>query len=1037
MKPNTHNTRRVGAALIGALTLQSVMAQTAPAPAATAADGSKGKEEIQVLEAFVTTGSNIKRLDQEKTLPVTVFSSDMIEARDSATPMDLLAGIPQVTDIPNNETSTNAVAARGGNANVALRGLGAANTLVILNGRRTPFHPFNTSAVNVNTLPSFGIQQVEVLRDGASSIYGSDAVAGVINYVTKRKSVGAEYSVRYGVTEHGGGMDIKADFGYGMTFAKGKGSWLMGLSLYNRDAIYWKERDWSKNANKSTYARPPWNVPGSTYDTTTATGRWPSFTVTGLTGARWFYPSDGTATGSPALTTTALPRSLYANYNDYTMGQPMSARGSVYNRIEYDLNDKVRAFVEVSAYAAKSQTGRQPITLNSSDATVVLSANNPFNPYGSRFYSPTGAPNADGTARLTGTPQTVTMSSLLLVDGGPEKVEGNDNLYRIMGGFAGSFGATSWTWETAAMLGGVRAEDKAVNSVRESLLKAAAQRTDATAWNPFGYTFKVQNGAVVADQPYENPKSVRDTYTQSANRYGHSKLASYDFRVGGDVINLWSGPIVASTGVEWRYEYKEDHKDPFVSANPAGSGLDENNNDILVMSPKFNYSASRTIASGFAETVVPLIAPKNDVRGAQSVEVSASARFERYSDFGNTTKPKFGLTWKPVSLMMVRASINKGFRAPDLASLYQPPAFSVGSPPGTRDAVRNNFLTQTSVGLPADVQVLAKTYSISNPSLQPEESEGRSVGIAVDVPKIKGLSFSVDYWEITQNNLIQAKGRDANLDEDLIRAYTQQQLAAGKNINDINIGYRLTPGATSGGYIGDPNTLRMPVTDADRALYAQANAKLSPANQMAPVGQWIGSQTQDINSTGRNFTNGFDFSVSYSLPRTPIGQFRLGTEWSMFLNKFTKDNPTDIKSDDIIANTTAKWKSSTTLQWRKGSWSSALSATYSSDVRSGATTTAATYAALGQPEYIQVINNNGSIVYAEKGDSQLQLNGSISYRFGREANRWVRSTTFRLGVNNLLDETPNQTNAAAGYSGGTGSSLWVGRAYTLTISRQL
>src|SRR4051812_43557821 len=222
MKPTHHTKRRATATLMGALALHSALAQTAPVPPTTTA----GKEEVQVLEAFVTTGSNIKRLDVEKTLPVTVFSAEQMEARDSATPMDLLIGIPQVTNIPANETSTNAVAARGDNANVALRGLGAANTLVILNGRRMPFHPFNTSAVNVNTLPTAGLQQVEILRDGASAVYGSDAVAGVINYVTRKKPEGGELSVRFGVTEHGGGMDIQGSIINGYTFGKGKGTWL-------------------------------------------------------------------------------------------------------------------------------------------------------------------------------------------------------------------------------------------------------------------------------------------------------------------------------------------------------------------------------------------------------------------------------------------------------------------------------------------------------------------------------------------------------------------------------------------------------------------------------------------------------------------------------------------------------------------------------------------------------------------------------------------------------------------------------------------
>jgi outer membrane receptor protein involved in Fe transport len=1036
MHTHNHCVRRIGAAILGALTLQSGMAQTAPAVAEnkTTADG------LQVLDAFVTTGSNIKRLDQEKTLPVTVVTTEMIEARDSATPMDLLIGIPQVTDIPSNETSTNAVAARGGNANVALRGIGSANTLVLLNGRRNPMHPFNTSSVNVNTLPTFGVQQVEVLRDGASAIYGSDAVAGVINYVTKKQAEGTEYSLRYGFTEHGGGMDIQGNFGFGKTFAHGKGTWLMGLTAYNRDAIFWREREWSASSDKHLQARPPFNVPGSTYDNTTNVSRWPSFTVAGLSGTRWFFPLDGTPTGTPALTTTALPRSLYADYNAYTTGQPMSARGNIYNRIEYELTPSLRVFGEISGYVSKSQTSRQPITLNSSDSIVVLSANNPYNPYGSRFYSPTGTANADGTARLTGTPAAVTLSTVLMVDGGPEKVTASDTMYRLVGGLGGTFGKSTWSWETAAMLSGVRATDFATNSVRDSYLRAAALRTDATAWNPFGYTFKVQNGAVVADQPYTNPKAVRDYYTVSANRFGHSRMASYDVRANGQVVDYWAGSLSASAGGEWRYESKEDHKDPFVALNspgigPDGQPYDVNDNDILVMSPKVPYAASRVIVSAFAEAVAPLVAPKNQLPLMHSLELDASARLEHYSDFGTTTKPKFGVNWKPVRSLMVRASVNQGFRAPDLEDLYRPPSYTVGSPPGTRDTVRNNFLTQTSVGLPADVQILAKTYNLGNSALQPEQSEGRSVGLALDVPKIKGLSFSIDYWEITQNSLITSKGRDTDLDSQLLRAYTQQQLAAGKNINDIDVGYHVSPGDPST-YVGDPYTLRLPVTAADRALFAQANAKLSPANQLAPLGQWVGSISQTVNSTGRNFTNGFDYSMSYSLPRTPLGQFRLNTDWAMFLNKFSKTTPTSQKNDTVIGMVTAKWKGSATLQWRKAAWSAAVNASYSSMVGSGATTTAASYAALNQPDYIRVVYNNAATSYREIGSDQLQLNGSVSYRFSRET-KWLRGATVRLGINNLLDATPNLTNAAAGYSGGTGSSLWVGRAYTFTFTRQL
>lgn len=133
------------------------------------------------LEAVSVTGSNIRRLDTEKVLPVTIISREAMEARSAITPVDLLTALPQVTNVPLNETTQGSAGARGDVAAVNLRGIGTSNTLILLNGRRLVSHPSSGAlnyAVNVNQLPTQGIAQVEVLRDSASSVYGSDAVAG-------------------------------------------------------------------------------------------------------------------------------------------------------------------------------------------------------------------------------------------------------------------------------------------------------------------------------------------------------------------------------------------------------------------------------------------------------------------------------------------------------------------------------------------------------------------------------------------------------------------------------------------------------------------------------------------------------------------------------------------------------------------------------------------------------------------------------------------------------------------------------------------
>ncbi|MSU25508.1 MAG: hypothetical protein EXS32_17005 [Opitutus sp.] len=1022
-------------ALVIVATATSLPAQSPP-PTPTAKPA-----ETVTLEVFTVTGSNIKRVDIEKTLPVTIITAEELEARDAVTPFDQLAGIPHITDFPENETPVNAVAGRGDNANAALRGLGASNTLVMLNGRRMPSQPFTAGTIsptNVNILPSFA-QQIEVLRDGASSIYGSDAVAGVINYVVRPRRDGEEYSLRFGFTEHGGGMDIQARVGLARMFAGGRGSFVMGLSLYNRDAIYLRERDVSKSADKTASQRPPFNIAGSVYDDRTSVGVWPSFRAGSSTAAiNWFYPAVGTTT--PTFTATALPRALFADYNTYITGQPMSARASFSGRSEYKLTPNLTVFGDLTGYLSKSRTGRQPITLNASDRVVTLSADNPYNPFGSRFRSATGAPNADGTPRVTGAPQIVQIETMLMADGGPEKIETTQRVYRLLAGLQGKFGRSSWEWETAAVLGGVRATDNAVNAIRDSKLIAAAQRTDATAWNPFPYTFKVQNGAVVADQPYTNPASVRATYTQNALRIGHSRSDSFDFKAAGNVIDYWAGTLAMSFGAEWRHELKEDHREPFVGFNPPGSGLDPADNDILVTSPKFPLNATRTIASAYAEMIAPLVSSKNKIPLVQALEFSASARFEHYNDFGNTTKPKFGLTWRPNSRVLVRASRNEGFRAPDLTLLYTPTQFSVLSPPGERDATRNNFLNSTALPAAirvADVLVLRKSYTIGNPGLQPEISKGTSAGVVLEVPGIKGLSIGIDYWEIGQKNLIQSNGRNQSLDDQLLRAYTQEQLAKGVPIQQINVGYRLVPGDESGNYQGDPHTLRAPVTAADIALFAPANAAFAASRQLAPLGAYVGIITTNDNSTGRNFTNGFDYSLRYNLPRLASGQFRLSMEWAQFLNKFSKTTPTDQKNDPVLIFETPRTRASFTVLWSRGAWNASVNTTYQSKTNTGSTVSQATFDTLADTSYLKYVYNNGAGAIREIGEEQYQVNVGVGYRFSRQSNKWVRNTTVRLGVNNLLDDEPARSQGQNGYAGSIGSSLWVGRAYSVSFTRAL
>lgn len=191
--------------LVGLLVVDS-RAQTAPAPSPTS--------ETVKLEAFTVTGSNIRRIDQESTLPVSVLDFGDLDVRAAPTAAELLQLLPNGGVLSLSETNVLGADARGDNTSLNLRGIGSGNTLVLVNGRRLAPHPISQAeggvpslAVNVNQLPTAAIKRVEVLRDGASAIYGADAAAGVVNTILRRDYDGYDVSLRGSLTSRGGAED--------------------------------------------------------------------------------------------------------------------------------------------------------------------------------------------------------------------------------------------------------------------------------------------------------------------------------------------------------------------------------------------------------------------------------------------------------------------------------------------------------------------------------------------------------------------------------------------------------------------------------------------------------------------------------------------------------------------------------------------------------------------------------------------------------------------------------------------------------------
>jgi outer membrane receptor protein involved in Fe transport len=1017
----------------------SIRAQTAPAaaatPAATTTASAKTEDAIK-LEAYTVTGSTIKRLEMEQVLPVTVFNKDLIDSRNALTPVELLTALPQITNVPLNESAIGGANARGDNASVNLRGIGISGTLVLLNGRRVAPHPVTTPdagslafSANVNALPTQGIERIEVLRDGASSIYGSDAVAGVINYITRRDYRGTELRLRVGVPEHGGGENVQFTVTHGREFLHGRLRSLTTLDGFKRNEISYTKRSFSKNADHSPQAPAPFNVPGSAFDNRSSTSFWPQFRVGTAAAANYFRPVNGTPTLTTSAPTRANAPEYFINVNQYqNQGYSRSDRQNFFQGFEYDINDRITAFADLSFYHSNTYVHRQaiPFTAPSSEPLSTISANNPFNPYGSRFYDPQGRPNADGTPRLTGTPQNLVLVTHTLGDLGPEQIRVFSGAYRGVAGLRGKL-FNSWNWESGALYSRAYTTDKSPYGVRLSLFQDALQRTDNNAYNPFGYTFKVAGNAVVADQPYKNPQPVLDSFVRTWRREGFSSIASADAHVSGPVFSYWRNTVSLSVGGEFRKEEFIDHRPEFAGTNPPGALNTGKDNDFLLASPKPNSAGDRTIASGFAETVIPVVQSLHQIPLVHSLELTSSVRYEHYSDFGNTTRPKVGLNWKPYNGLMVRASFNEGFAAPNLPTLYAPSQFTVDSLPGNVDPYWGPATGRGPYPM--------RNYSEGNRALKPVTSIGKSVGVVLEVPKVKGLAITADYWQIDQNNLIGSRTTSQILNADFaaLNAYVQSQVAAGKTAAQIDLG------SGTANYKGDAGVERLAPSAQDIADFAAYNAGKPASQQLPVVGQILGRHARYEN-LAKAYANGVDMSLSYTLPELPLGRVNVSTDWTYSMRSYQVRNvagAAPLFLERMNVDGTTRWRGTGTVTWRKGNWNANASAYYiGSFADAGATTNAASYTSLGAPGYLSKQFDSGTYLYRYVVRDITTYNASIGYRFAGGGPKWLGRSSIRVGVINLTDREPPLSSATAGFSSSVHGSLFPGRTWTVELARQ-
>ncbi len=691
--------------------------------AATLAANAAVAQDTQRIEI---TGSSIKRTDAETALPVQVITREEIARSGAVNTEELLKSVSALSSSGQITASGAAGATTGGISSVSLRGLTSIRTLVLLNGRRIAPYGIgftgDSVSVDVNSIPLAAIERVEVLKDGASAIYGSDAVAGVINFILRKDYSGAEFGLDVGRTQQGGAASdrVSGSFGRGDLVKDGYNLMLTGM-LQKEGALFGRDREFAKRS---------YNVAADNDNTS------------GHTFPGNIIELDSGNFGNPLAPACPAP---YAIDTPFTNGTgacqfepspfvgllPKTERASLFAAARFMLNPKTELFLEASFNRNKINTVIQPVpfsfvfALPANNVLFNLPPYNGFLPDG----TPSGLPAGRSTiimfptspyypaayVRSLMTSQTNPLPPITVLYRssvtGPRDITDVSEAPRLVAGLRGE--AAGWDYEAALLRSSSRVREQVNGGFpANSKILPILNSGNVNFWGP--------NTAAVDAQ------LLATNFTGEAFKI-QSDLTSLAGRASRDLMALDGGALAMAAGAEVRKEKYLFDPDPAIqSGDISGYG----GNFLLT-------DRSRDVNAVFMEVVAPL---------AKKFEVSAAVRYDRYQGIGNSTTPKFSLRWQPMPELLFRAAIGKGFRAPSLQDLYLPNTNGV-TPAGLSDPLRCPTTNNTT-----DCQTQFNTLNGGNTTLKPEKSKNATLGL-VFAPTSK-TSLAIDYFKIDLEDTI-------------------------------------------------------------------------------------------------------------------------------------------------------------------------------------------------------------------------------------------------------------------------------------------
>ena len=829
------------------------------------AAGDSADLDVAQLSELVVTGTHIKGQGPIGSQVMALGRDDIVSTgRTNMT--ELLKVIPAIQTVGTVEGARSGrgqggVENNGAGSAVNIRGLGAESTLVLLNGRRVA--PAAGGAfVDISQIPVSAIERVEVLPDGASALYGSDAVGGVVNFVLRKRFDGADTTLHYGI---GDGFH---EYTVGQTIGKvwQSGDAMLAYEYYSRSRLASYKRDY--------YRTDLTAFGGDNFITTSAAAQYAGNPGTVMLGNTPYAAVPPNQNGQ-ALTASQLLVGQFNQIDPQLSADilPSQERHSIVGSLEQDVAPGLRLFAD-GLYSRRSF-----VTHNRADASaVVVGPESPFFIAGIP-----GSPSAD----------TVRYSFIKDYD---NRIEGVSENYTATAGVSFDL-PHRWSGEFSGAKGQDHLVNRGLGLINTARLALAAGTPGAQGVRPAGLPYFNPFG----DGSFTRPETLAYIQGSTWNRQVYD-LESLTLSANGPLIELPGGAVRMAVGADWRKErYESARIDDTSQLVPQ---------TITALSASgFGVGAfHRRIGAAYAEVTVPIFGPDNARPLLQRLDLAFAERFEHYSDFGSTNNPKIGLQWQPVQGLTVRGSWGTSFRAPRLVELdetanayfirpWPNPAAAPGAPSTFAPAPTNSWIIFLA--------------DAGNGNLKPETADTWTAGFDFQPDFLPGFKVSATYFSINYKNRILAPSTP-----ELLSAL------AGAGTPGIVLGLHPSQAVLDAIYAGNAGSAGLPAGPFKDSGFPGFFLPGFPNNQL-PAANIFAILHAGLSNYGTVKTGGWDLSASYRFT-SDLGDFDIAETMTLITSyKISRGNGALLDFLDTMSNPISL-RSRTTLGWSKGAVSAQI-----------------------------------------------------------------------------------------------------------------